>query len=116
MTSNIGTREIKKDLNYGFALDDDKTDHEKIKGKIGDELKRLFNPEFLNRVDDIIFFKQLENEEALKIVDLSLDELLVKLKDRNIEFQLSEGAKKFIADKAIKKVIVVKKKLVNIVI
>jgi ATP-dependent Clp protease ATP-binding subunit ClpC len=98
MTSNLGTREIKKNLNYGFSSDDHTSDHDKIKGKIGDELKRLFNPEFLNRIDDVVFFRQLEFEDTLKIVDIVLHEMSTKVVDRNIKFSLTDGAKKFIAE------------------
>jgi ATP-dependent Clp protease ATP-binding subunit ClpC len=98
MTSNIGTREIKKNLNYGFASDDKVSDYDKIKGRIGDELKRLFNPEFLNRIDDVVFFHQLAFEDTLKIVDIVLNEMTRKVSDRKIEFVLTNGAKKFIAE------------------
>lgn len=99
MTSNIGVRDLKNAARFGFTNSTAQDRTENIKAKISEELKRTFNPEFLNRVDDIIFFKQLENEEAIKIVELTLNELLIKLKDRQIEFQLTEGAKKFIAEK-----------------
>ncbi len=98
MTSNVGTREIKKNLNYGFTSDDHSGDHEKIKGRIGDELKKLFNPEFLNRIDDVVFFHQLEFEDTLKIVDIVLEEMSQKVSDRNIKFVLTAGAKKYIAE------------------
>jgi ATP-dependent Clp protease ATP-binding subunit ClpC len=98
MTSNIGTREIKKNLNYGFASDDHISDHDKIKGKIGDELKRLFNPEFLNRIDDVVFFNQLKFNDTIKIVDIVLEEMSTKVADRNIKFVLTNGAKKFITE------------------
>jgi ATP-dependent Clp protease ATP-binding subunit ClpC len=99
MTSNIGVRDIKNTERFGFANSTAESRTENIKSKISDELRRSFNPEFLNRVDDIVYFKQFENEEAIKIVELALEDLLKKLKDQNIEFQLSDGAKKFIAEK-----------------
>jgi ATP-dependent Clp protease ATP-binding subunit ClpC len=99
MTSNIGVRDIKNTERFGFANSTAESRTENIKAKINDELKRSFNPEFLNRVDDIVYFKQFENEEALKIVDLVLEDVLVKLKERKIEFQLTDGAKKFLAEK-----------------
>ena len=99
MTSNLGVRDIKNTERFGFANSTAESRTENIKSKINDELKRLFNPEFLNRVDDLVYFRQFENEEALKIVDLALNGLHEKLKDHNIEFQLSNGAKKFIAEK-----------------
>jgi ATP-dependent Clp protease ATP-binding subunit ClpC len=99
MTSNIGVRDLKNISSYGFT--DTKIDdkYENIKKKISEELKRTFNPEFLNRLDDTVFFKQFDTEDAAKIVKLSLDELLLKLKERNIKFQLTEGAKKFLTEK-----------------
>jgi ATP-dependent Clp protease ATP-binding subunit ClpC len=99
MTSNLGVRDIKNTERFGFANSTAESRTENIKAKITDELKRAFNPEFLNRVDDIVFFKQFENEDALKIVDLVLNEVLVKLKEHKIDFQLTDGAKKFLAEK-----------------
>ena len=69
-----------------------------MKSKISDELKRLFNPEFLNRIDDIVFFHQLEMSDTLKIVDIVLREMSDKVADQKIQFVLTEGAKKFIAE------------------
>jgi len=99
MTSNIGAREIKKNMSYGFSSDETEDKFDKMKTKISDELKRIFNPEFLNRVDDVIFFHSLELEEATKIVGLVLQEMSQKVADRKMQFVLSEGAKKFIAEK-----------------
>lgn len=99
MTSNIGAREIKKDMSYGFSSDDSGDKTKKMKNKISDELKRIFNPEFLNRLDDTIYFNSLELDEAIKIVQLVLAEMSQKVSDRNMQFVLTEGAKKFIAEK-----------------
>lgn len=99
MTSNIGVRDLKNISSYGFTDIETDDKYENIKKKISEELKRTFNPEFINRVDDIVFFKQFDTEDAAKIVKLSLDELLLKLKERNIKFQLTEGAKKFLTEK-----------------
>ncbi len=99
MTSNIGLKGIKNTSRFGFASDKEGDRFEQIKMRIEDELKRAFNPEFLNRLDDIVYFKQFTQSEALKIVDIALSELVKKLKERRIEFQLTEGAKKFIAER-----------------
>ncbi len=99
MTSNIGIKDIKNMASYGFTNTKDENKFENMKNKLSDELKRTFNPEFLNRVDDIIFFKQLSLNEAVKIVDLAIKDVLKKLRERNIEFHLTDGAKKFIAEK-----------------
>ena len=99
MTSNIGAREIKKNMSYGFANPADQDNFGKMKSKINDELKRLFNPEFLNRIDDVVFFHQLGMPEATKITEIVLKEMSDKVADRNMQFVLTEGAKKFIAEK-----------------
>lgn len=98
MTSNIGAREIKKTMNYGFGSPGNLDDFKQMKGKISEELKRLFNPEFLNRVDDVVFFHKLGEAEAVKIVELVLKEMATKVADKNIQFVLTDGAKKFIAE------------------
>ncbi|HGY55745.1 MAG TPA: ATP-dependent Clp protease ATP-binding subunit [Caldithrix abyssi] len=99
MTSNIGVRDLRNVSSFGFTNVETENTMENIKTKISDELKRVFNPEFLNRVDDIVYFKQLNNNEAVKIVELTLKDLERKLKERNITFYLTDGAKKFIAEK-----------------
>ena len=99
MTSNIGVRDLRNVSSFGFTNVETENTMENIKTKISDELKRVFNPEFLNRVDDIVYFKQLMTSEALKIVELTLKDLEHKLKERYITFYLTDGAKKFIADK-----------------
>jgi len=99
MTSNVGARDIRNAASFGFTNTATDDRQENIKNKIMDELKRAFNPEFLNRVDDIVFFKQFDADSAYKIVELSLKELINKLSHRHIEFQLTDGAKKFISEK-----------------
>jgi ATP-dependent Clp protease ATP-binding subunit ClpC len=99
MTSNIGIKEIKNMTSYGFTHIEDENKFENMKNKLSEELKHTFNPEFLNRVDDTIFFRQLNIKQAVKIVDLAIKDVLKKLKERNIELHLTDGAKKFIAEK-----------------
>ncbi len=98
MTSNIGVKDLRNANSFGFANEKDSDNFERIKAKIEGELKRVFNPEFLNRLDDIVYFRQFTQPDALKIVELVLQDLVKKLKERKIEFQLTEGAKKFIAE------------------
>lgn len=97
MTSNIGVRHLKNMSGYGFTSSEDNK-FENMKSKISEEVKSAFNPEFLNRVDDIVVFKQLTEDESLRIIDITLDEVTVKLQERNMEFHLSDGAKKFLAE------------------
>jgi ATP-dependent Clp protease ATP-binding subunit ClpC len=99
MTSNIGIRQLKNTSGYGFTNTETDDRNKNMKDRISEELKKTFNPEFLNRVDDTVVFQYLSDNEALKIVEITLREVTGKLKDRNIEFQLTEGAKKFITEK-----------------
>ena len=98
LTSNIGTREIKKNISIGFSQNEGDSEHGVMKEKITVELKRIFNPEFLNRLDDYIFFRKLTKKEILKIVDLLVTEMSTRLLERNITLELTDGAKEFIAD------------------
>ncbi len=98
LTSNVGTREIKKNVAFGFTETKDDAEHGVMTEKIQTELKRLFNPEFLNRLDELIFFRQLQKRDVIKIVELLVQEIVDRLKERNIELQLTEGAKEFIAN------------------
>lgn len=98
LTSNVGTREIKKNISIGFSQKEEDSDHKVMKDKISQELKRLFNPEFLNRLDDFMFFRKLNKKEMIKIVDLMITEMGGRLLERNITLELSDGAKEFIAE------------------
>jgi len=100
MTTNLGTRDIAKGLNLGFAAgDDSQSTYEKMKVKVHEELKQHFRPEFLNRIDDIVVFHQLSREEITQIVDLMINGLEVRLKDKDMGIELTQAAKNFLADK-----------------
>jgi ATP-dependent Clp protease ATP-binding subunit ClpC len=99
MTSNIGTKDIKLDKVLGFGDLKDETKYDKMKSSIDDAVKRVFSPEFLNRIDDFIVFKQLERESILKIVDIAIHRLLDRLKIQNISIEVSKSAKEFLSDK-----------------
>ena len=100
MTTNLGTRDIAKGLNMGFAAgDDSKSSYEKMKVKVHDELKQHFRPEFLNRIDDIVVFHQLSREEITQIVDLMVDGLEKRLKDKDMGIELTQAAKLLLAER-----------------
>lgn len=99
MTSNIGTRDIKLDKVFGFGENTTKSNYEKIKGTIEENVKRVFSPEFLNRIDEMIIFRQLEKEDIVKIVDIGLGKLLSRLQLQNIKVELSKTALEFLAEK-----------------
>ncbi|MCR4439806.1 MAG: ATP-dependent Clp protease ATP-binding subunit [bacterium] len=99
MTSNIGAREIRKTGGFGFSKGDERSDYESMKKRIMDEVKRIFNPEFLNRVDEIVVFRALNLNDMVKIVDILIAEMATKLKDRDIEVELTKGARELLATK-----------------
>ncbi|MCD7101492.1 ATP-dependent Clp protease ATP-binding subunit [Pseudoclavibacter sp. 13-3] len=93
MTTNLGSKEISGGP-VGFQVENDQTvSYEMMKGKVNDELKKHFKPEFLNRVDDIIVFPALDKEELLQIVDLFVKRLNDRLYDRDLRLELSVPAK-----------------------
>ena len=98
MTTNLGTRDISKSLGLGFAnTDDDLTNYERMKGKVSDELKNHFRPEFLNRIDDVIVFHQLNKEQIIQIVDLMIANLDERLKAKDMGIELTQAAKDLLA-------------------
>ena len=99
MTSNAGAREIKKSGGFGFTSDDGAIDFGKMQTKIMDEVKRLFNPEFINRVDEIVVFHSLNRGHMEQIIEIVLKEMLDKVSDREIEISLTKGAKEILVEK-----------------
>jgi ATP-dependent Clp protease ATP-binding subunit ClpC len=98
MTTNLGTRDISKSLGLGFAnTGDDLTNYERMKGKVSDELKNHFRPEFLNRIDDVIVFHQLNKEQIIQIVDLMIANLDERLKAKDMGIELTQAAKDLLA-------------------
>jgi len=98
MTTNLGTRDISKGVSVGFARQgESKGSYDRMKSRVGEELKQHFKPEFLNRVDDIIVFHQLGREEIFSIVDLMIASLDVRLKDRDMGLELRPAAKDLLA-------------------
>ena len=99
LTSNAGTREVRKNVSIGFTQGKEDEEHEVMKEKIDIELKRLFNPEFINRLDELIIFRKLQKKEVVKIVELLIDEMATRLLEHNITLELTDGAKEFIVTK-----------------
>ena len=98
MTTNLGTRDISKSLGLGFAnADDDLTNYDRMKGKVQEELKNHFRPEFLNRIDDVIVFHQLTRDQIIHIVDLMVANLDERLKAKDMGIELTQAAKDLLA-------------------
>ncbi len=100
MTSNIGARDIRNmGKGIGFSSGDDAFDYSKMKSTIQDALKKVFNPEFLNRIDDVLTFRPLEKKDILKIIDILSDDLFKRINDLGYKLELTKGAKDFITEK-----------------
>ncbi|HTO93760.1 MAG TPA: ATP-dependent Clp protease ATP-binding subunit, partial [Bacteroidota bacterium] len=99
MTSNIGTRDLKKSGGFGFGEQSAKGDYGQMKSVIEEALKRVFNPEFLNRIDDTIIFHQLEMSHIMDIVTIQMRDLTKRMKSMGITIELTKQAKEFLAEK-----------------
>jgi ATP-dependent Clp protease ATP-binding subunit ClpC len=100
MTSNVGARTITERKVIGFSNEDDRNkNYEEIKNNVMAELKKEFRPEFLNRIDDIIVFKQLDENEVSHIVELMIASSMNRLKENKITVTISDALKKHIAKK-----------------
>ncbi|KZL93144.1 ATP-dependent Clp protease ATP-binding subunit [Clostridium magnum] len=103
MTSNVGASTIRKQKSMGFAAlsdqDEKKNEYEKMRGNVMEELRRSFRPEFLNRIDDIVVFHQLEEEDLKQIVKLMLNTVAERLKEQNIEIEFTDEAQEVLTKK-----------------
>ncbi len=100
MTSNIGARDIKNlGKGIGFALSESTFDYTKMKSTVEDALKRVFNPEFLNRIDDVIVFHPLEKTHIVEIIEVMQKDLFKRVAELGIEIDITDAAKEFLADK-----------------
>ena len=100
MTSNIGARDIRNmGKGIGFSSTDAEFDYAQMKSTIQDALKKVFNPEFLNRIDDVLTFRPLEKKDIFKIIDILSDELFSRIRNLGYQLELTKGAKEFITDK-----------------
>jgi ATP-dependent Clp protease ATP-binding subunit ClpC len=99
MTSNVGSDTIKKQSTLGFSPITDENSYEKMREKILDESKRVFRPEFLNRLDDVIVFRSLTKPDLIEILSLEVSKVVERLKGKSIQLELDEAAKDFLVEK-----------------
>jgi len=98
MTSNVGTKEIKETGGFGFGGDSTTDKYSNLKNTVEDAMKHLFNPEFLNRIDDMIVFRNLDKEDIKKIIAIEMRELLSNLSNNKIILNLDLTAEDFLAE------------------
>jgi ATP-dependent Clp protease ATP-binding subunit ClpC len=100
LTSNIGADLIKRQTTLGFGAASNDSSYDKMKEKILEEAKRLFKPEFINRLDDLIVFRALNKDDVTKIVDIEIEKVRARLKkQRELQIELSPEAKSFLVEK-----------------
>ncbi len=99
MTSNVGSDTIKRNSTLGFSPISDESTYEKMRERILDESKKVFRPEFLNRLDDVIVFRTMTKPDLIQILDLEITKVVNRLKGKNLKLELDEAAKDFLVDK-----------------
>ncbi len=101
MTSNIGASEIAKNTSIGFTVSEDETgmSYGDMKNRIMSDLKKVFRPEFLNRIDEVIVFHKLAKAEVREIIDLMINRVRVQVAEHELQLDLSSEAKDFLVDK-----------------
>jgi ATP-dependent Clp protease ATP-binding subunit ClpC len=100
LTTNLGTKDFSKAVTMGFAAVNDSTsNYDRMKQKVNDELKQHFRPEFLNRIDDIIVFHQLTEEEIVSIVDMMIVRVDAQMRNKDMGLELTPAAKQLLAKK-----------------
>jgi ATP-dependent Clp protease ATP-binding subunit ClpC len=99
MTSNLGAKDIKKGVGLGFGHNDLNSEYERMDKMVREEVKKTFNPEFINRLDDLVVFRPLERKDMTAIVDLLLGELETRLASRDIKVQVTDPVRELIIEK-----------------
>ncbi len=99
LTSNIGTRDLKQGGGFGFGVESQGDKYKAMKSTLEEAVKRVFNPEFLNRIDDTIIFHNLERQHINAIIDIQMRELVKRIESMNIKVRLTKQAREFLVDK-----------------
>jgi ATP-dependent Clp protease ATP-binding subunit ClpC len=100
MTSNIGAKDIARNVSFGFgASDETGASYEEMKGRIMGELKKVFRPEFLNRIDEVIVFHKLTRDEIKVIIDLMIARVRAQVAEHELQLELDDPAKELLVDK-----------------
>ncbi|MBI4180289.1 ATP-dependent Clp protease ATP-binding subunit [bacterium] len=100
MTSNLGAREITTGKRLGFTGDGtSELTYDQMKDRVMEEVKRKFNPEFLNRLDEVVVFRTLDHAALLKIIDIMIEEVVKRLKESKVDLEVTPAVREFIVDK-----------------
>ncbi len=96
MTSNVGARRIGKNTSLGFYRDAEEENYGRMKDRVTEEAKKIFNPEFMNRIDEILVFHRLTTADVMKIVEIQVQEVVDRVAEKHIHLELTEQAKEFL--------------------
>lgn len=99
MTTNAGAEAIKNEAAFGFQKPDDDASYENMKGRVQEQIEKVFRPEFLNRVDDIIVFRHLTNKDLADVVEMELGKVRARLSEFGLKMVLTDEAKSFLVKK-----------------
>jgi len=99
MTTNAGAEAIKNESAFGFQKPDDDASYDSMKTRVNERIEKVFRPEFLNRVDDVIVFHHLTNEDLKEVIDIELAKVRERLGERGLRLELTDDAKKFLIKK-----------------
>jgi ATP-dependent Clp protease ATP-binding subunit ClpC len=100
MTSNIGAKDIAKNVSFGFGSSDEMgASYEEMKNRIMGELKKVFRPEFLNRIDEVIVFHKLSREEIKSVIDLLIGRVRTQVAEHELQLELTDEARDVLAEK-----------------
>jgi ATP-dependent Clp protease ATP-binding subunit ClpC len=102
MTSNIGARSLTKNTSLGFQAPSEELTAQKVEDAVMQEVKRLFNPEFINRLDEIIIFNSLTNDDLSRIIDMMIAQLNENLAHKQLTVTITDEARQWILDKTCK--------------
>jgi ATP-dependent Clp protease ATP-binding subunit ClpC len=99
MTTNAGAEAIKNEAAFGFTKPDGDASYDSMKTRVTDEIEKVFRPEFINRVNDIIVFRHLTDEDMKSVIDLELGKVRKRLAEKGLNIELSDEAKEFLIKK-----------------
>ncbi len=99
MTSNLGTKDIKNIGSFGFGGESTADKYSSLKNTVEDAMHKFFNPEFLNRIDETIVFRNLEKEDIFQIIDIEMKDLMNNIHENKLELELDQSAKNFLVEK-----------------
>ena len=99
MTTNAGAEAIKNESSFGFQQPDNDASYESMKDRVNERIEKVFRPEFLNRLDDVIIFRHLTTDDLKEVVDLELHKVRERLGDRGLKLRLSDAAKELVIKK-----------------